>query len=170
MALPKSTLLALCAFGALACANSWAALGQSVDSIERDAHSMRALSLKSATPPLASVSYVRHEMSTPEGGLVWQFADSSGIVFAVSWATPVLPDFSVLLGSHKFALEHAQRKALAERQGSIEGRPSTLSLRVFSASEGDWTVHSGGQLQAYRGHSYLRSALPKDFDLRELSK
>ena len=107
--------------------------------------------------------FFRNETLLDGGGLITEFSDSSGTIFAITWDTPAMPDLSALLGAYKKPWLDAQRNSHAN-----SGR--NLSARHFSASTGDWSIVSTGHLRAYRGYSWLRSAVPPGFDLAELTK
>lgn len=136
-----------------------AALGEKAQTVANDAKTLRAASL-AAKPATAGVNFVRHEIALPDGGKAVEFADENGVVFAVSWNSPTMPDLSTLLGAYRSSLERVQQDQLGK----------VRSPRLLSASEGDWTIVSTGHLRAYKGYSYLRSQLPQGFDLKELSQ
>lgn len=161
-------LLGAAMLGACLCAPAFAALGSHAGDVQADAHAMQARSL--AARPGAGASWTRHPLALADGGSATEFADASGRVFAVSWTAPTLPDLSVLLGEHRSGYLRAQRRAVEARERAQAGTVVALSHRVANLEDGDLVVNSAGQLQAYRGHAFLRSALPSDFDPKELNK
>ena len=152
-----ASIFAAGAFSALACAPSFAGLGDHAVSVTTDARALRAKSLSAR--PGTSASWTRNEL-TLQDGLATEFSDASGTVFAVSWKTQSMPDLSSLLGGHKGAFDSAQTQ-----QGEKMRSP-----RRFAATAGDMTVLSTGHLRAFQGYAYLSSMLPQGFDLGELSK
>ena len=161
-------LLAAAILGASFGGPANAALGAHAGGVESDARAMQARSF--AARRVQEASWTRQDLALPDGGTATEFADASGTVFAVAWSAPTLPDLSVLLGAHSAGFARAQRRAIEAREKPQAGSVSILSHRMLSAQEGDLVVRSGGQLQAYRGHAFLSSALPSDFEIKELSK
>ena len=52
-------------------------------------------------------AYDRHDITTREGATVHEYVSRDGIVFAVSWSGPTLPDLkqsTILFGSHGLAV------------------------------------------------------------------
>lgn len=147
---------------ALAWGNAQATLGEPVQNLPSEAHALAARSY-AAAPASITVSgsvFTRHGLELDSGGRITQFSDSNGMVFAVSWSAPTMPDLDALLGAHKISMDQAQ----AERQRLVR------SPRNFSAGRGDLISVSNGHLRAYKGYAYLQSIMPKSFDLKELSK
>lgn len=112
---------------------------------------------------MTTAAFSRNETLLDSGGKITEFSDSSGTIFAVAWDAPTMPDLSALLGSYKTSWIESQRAAR-------DNPHKHLSARHFSASSGDWFIVSTGHLRAYRGYSWLRSAVPPGFDLAELGK
>jgi hypothetical protein len=92
---PLLHLLALVSILSLSPA-AYAGLGETVDSIARDHAALRGAALQ-MTP---RESWDLHEITTPEGTRVREYASKAGMVFAVSWAGPVLPNLPLLLAAH----------------------------------------------------------------------
>ena len=82
--------------------------------------------------------------TTPEGMKVRQFLSATGLVFAVAWDGPVLPDMERLLGGYFPPYQNA----LQQRKRSV--RVDTPSL----------VVESGGMMRAFVGRAYLPDLLP----------
>ena len=82
--------------------------------------------------------------TTAEGMKVRQFLSATGLVFAVAWDGPVLPDMERLLGGY-FPL---YQNALQQRKRSV--RVDTPSL----------VLESGGMMRAFVGRAYLPDQLP----------
>ena len=90
--------------------------------------------------------------ATPEGVNVRQYVSTTGLVFAVAWDGPLLPDMERLLGSH-FAM---YQSALQQRTRSVRVNAPTLSLE------------SGGMMRAFVGRAYLPDQLPAGVSAAEL--
>lgn len=83
------------------------------------------------------------------GGLmVREFLDR-GVVFAVAWTGPVMPDLRRLLGANYAAYVAA---LVAQEQAGLK-----RSLRVATP---ELVVESGGHLRAYNGRAYLPALIP----------
>ena len=78
-----------------------------------------------------------------------EFLNLDGIVFAVTWDGPVLPDLQTLLGAN-FAT-YMQALAVLKQPGLQR------SLRIASPG---LVVESGGHLRAYAGRAYLPALIP----------
>ncbi len=136
-----------------------AALGGYATELPTDAARLHARALSAQVQRTASgPAFTRHQIALPAGGQAVEFVDAGGKVFAVSWASPLMPDLSVLLGGYKASLDSAHQAPHAVR-----------SPRLLRADTGDWVLVSSGHLRAYQGYSYLRSRLPAGFDLNELA-
>jgi hypothetical protein len=101
--------------------------------------------------------YEMQEVSTDTGVQVREYLNRDGMVFAVSWTGPVLPDLQRLLGTH-FA---AYTTALA----ALNHPGLQRSVRVASQA---LVVESGGHLRAYAGRAYLPALIPAGVSPAEL--
>ncbi|HEV2698790.1 MAG TPA: DUF2844 domain-containing protein [Terriglobales bacterium] len=132
---------ALLAFALLSASSAFATLGEDVSSVEADqAH------LKTSVRVVANRLYSVHEMQTPAGTIIRQYASPEGTVFAVSWRG-FSPDLRQLLGEHFHEyVAAASQKAHAGRGVHIE--------------TGDLVFESGGHMRYVVGRAFLRSKLP----------
>jgi hypothetical protein len=89
------------------------------------------------------------EISADSGVRVREFLNQGGVVFAVSWSGPVMPDLQALLGAHYAAY----RAGLA----ALDHPGLHRSVRVASST---LVVESGGHLRAYAGRAYLPALIP----------
>lgn len=125
-----------------------AALGDTVASVRADQAKLRgALRVK------AEAGYSVQEISTPAGTIVREYISSAGVVFAVSWQGPVVPDLRQLLGS--YFVQARSAAAVAPPHGH-----SRLEVR-----QPDLVVSTGGHLRAFFGIAYVPSLLPPNFPL-----
>jgi hypothetical protein len=122
----------------LAC-NAWAALGGDVASVASDQQTWGA----SDSQSYRSGATV-HTQTLPNGLSIRQYVDAGGLVFAVAWNGPVLPDFPQLLGSYFSSYTDALR---AQKRG----------VNVQSAA---LVLESGGLMRAFFGRAYLPAQLP----------
>jgi uncharacterized protein DUF2844 len=96
-----------------------------------------------------SQQYDLQEITTDTGLRVREYVNRDGVVFAVSWAGPVLPDLQRLLGTHY--VEYTAALAALNHPGLHR------SLRVALP---ELIVESGGHLRAYAGRAYLPALVP----------
>lgn len=137
---------------ALNVGTAWAALGQQPSlpaASAAPASSPQARQL-AATPALQSNLYTRHEVQLDNGTTVWEFATPAGVVFAVQWRGPVLPDLSNLLGDYfkTFHQETAQARALGRH-----GSPVNIERH-------DLVIRSNGRMRNFFGHAYAPDLVP----------
>jgi hypothetical protein len=119
-----------------------ASLGDDLPSVEADRASMKA-DLRKAQAGL----YEIHELVTPQGTTVREFAAPSGKVFAVSWRGPFKPDLRQTLGNY-----FETYRAAARTPGSTR---SHASVR-----ERDLVVHASGHMRSFAGLAYVPSLVP----------
>ena len=91
--------------------------------------------------------YTVHEMLTPSGTVVREYAAATGKIFAVTWSGPNVPDLRQLLGASFDAY------AAPEAAG-----PRAHSHRAVT--RGDLVVQSSGRMRAFSGKAYLASLVP----------
>lgn len=92
-------------------------------------------------------AYTVHEIATPSGTVVREFAAADGRVFAVAWSGPTMPDLRQLLGEN-FAIYAAPPAS----------GPRAHAHRTLT--RGDLVVQSSGRMRAFSGRAYLSSLVP----------
>lgn len=134
---------------AVAChvVSAHASLGGDNASVEADRVHMNVKHAARQTP-LSTGSYTVHETTLPTGTLVRQYVSKAGVVFAVTWSGPFMPDLRQLLGPHFDTM--AARQAKQVHAGH----------RFISQHEPDLVIESGGHPRSFVGRAYLPSALP----------
>jgi len=115
----------------LGAAAQGAALGQQVEAhaqLEvRSTYSMRALRLASGTE-------------------LREYVAPSGVIFAIAWSGPTLPDLQTYLGSHFSEFQAAARDV--KRRGPLY------------VHAGQLVVENSGHMRDFHGRAYLEDALP----------
>ncbi|HEY4975632.1 MAG TPA: DUF2844 domain-containing protein [Steroidobacteraceae bacterium] len=152
---PRSHLRLRLALGAagmavLLPAISLGGLGAAAASVEADSiqfHSNHAFRL--------TLAYTVHDLTLPNATTVREFVGSDGVVFAVSWQGPMLPDLRTLLGSHFQSLQSAPRS-----------QPMAHSRLLLETPE--LVIRSEGHLRAFAGQAYLPQLLPAGVVVAEL--
>jgi hypothetical protein len=102
--------------------------------------------------------YTLHEVQLENGTTVREYATPAGLVFAISWRGPVLPDLHALLGDYfsTFKLETDQAR-MAGRRGS--------PVNMESA---DLVVRSNGRMRNFFGHAYAPALIPVGVNIQDV--
>ena len=134
------------------CAASYAALGGAPSTFSNGTATaaLKARSLAAAGSS-ASTTYNVSESTLDSGTVVREYATTAGVVFAVSWDGPFMPDLRTLLGASFTTL--TSESAKVRKAGRSQ-------LRVNHA---DLVIESGGHMRAYVGRAWIPSALPAGF-------
>ncbi len=154
----RALLLALALGG---CADAaFAALGQapSAAPVLATASSVPgARRLAAASAPRSDL-YTVHETVLETGTSVLEYASASGVVFAVVWRGPVLPDLSALLGNYfdTFKTETDQARALGKRGSPASVLRDTLVLR------------SSGRMRNFSGYAYAPGLIPAGVNIKDV--
>jgi len=114
--------------------------------------------LRTMTPATALGLYTVQETTLETSTVVLEYATTTGLVFAVSWNGPVIPDLSVLLGSHfaTFTQEVARSRDAGRRGGPVRVEKSTL------------VVQSNGHMRHFSGYAYAPDLVPAGVDIHAL--
>jgi hypothetical protein len=129
-----------------------AALGGDASSVAADQSALRG-ELSSIDTP----RYRIREISTAAGMRVREYADADGVIFAVTWSGPALPDLRQLLGSYY----GEYTAALLER------KPRGIHRAVVVAGQ-SVNVELAGHMRAYSGRAYLPARIPAGVPIQEV--
>lgn len=133
--------------GALA----YAALGSSPSNFGTTPVRQGARALAAAGADSAAV-YTISQSTLDSGTVVREYMSADGVVFAVSWNGPALPDLRTLLGDKFTVLTNTAAK-----------RPKAGHSQL-AVEQQDVVIVSGGHMRAYAGHAWIPGALPSGFD------
>src|SRR5450830_2154157 len=137
-----------------------ATLGQAPSTLPASSTSTPAVGARmlAATPTARSSLYTLHEVQLENGTSVREYATPAGIVFAVSWQGPVLPDLSALLGNYfsTFKLETERVRAAGRRGGPV------------SIDHADLVVQSSGRMRNFFGHAYAPALIPAGVNIKDV--
>ncbi len=136
------TLLLVLSIALFGSARAWAVLGESLDSLAADQQRLQG-EAHSTTRDGFSI----HEITSANGTVVRQYAAPSGVVFAVSWQGPFVPDLSQLLGAYFPEYQRAVQSAV-RRRGPLSVRTDHL------------VVETGGHMRALHGRVYVPDLMP----------
>lgn len=131
-----------------------AELGGPMTSITADKGRMAA-----RVKAVAMGRYTRHELTRPNGGMVREFTNPAGAVFAVTWAGPGKPDLRALLGRY-FATFQANGVATARAMHSLRRPPQV--------DQSDLKIQTGGHMGWFHGVAYVPSLAPAGFSPADL--
>lgn len=126
---------------------AWAALGGAPANF-----GPRVLAAKSQTESTGGAAYSDLERKLDSGTVVHEYVDASGVVFAVSWSGPIMPDLKEILGTHfDTMVAHAGRGARGGRSQIAVAQP-------------DVVIVSAGHMGAFEGRAWLPAKLPAGFN------
>lgn len=129
----------------LAAVPAWAALGEPEKSVQQDRERVAGQSKRTVFQ-----QYTVHEITSPDGRVIREYVSNGGMVFAVAWAGPTMPDLSTLLGSY-FNAFHQASASTSRHRGPVY------------VETGQLVVESGGRMGAFRGRAYLNNMIPSNF-------
>ena len=101
-----------------------AALGQPAASVTAD-----QMRMKAQLRQVAGAGYTVDQITTPTGTVVKEFISPAGIVFAVSWFGPTLPNLAQLLGTAYFQTLTAAEKSHSFGHNHVQLRTPHLVVR-----------------------------------------
>lgn len=104
---------------------------------------------KSDQRPAAFDGYTVNEVRTGAGGVIREYVSPQGVVFGISWRSPIMPDLHVMLGEYFPAFEQAATDSRST------GRRGPIAI-----DRADLFLQSGGQMRDYRGRAYVPALLP----------
>lgn len=132
-----------------------AGLGQNVASVQAD-----RLSLKGQLRARAGAGYSVQEITAATGTVVREYVSPAGVVFAVRWNGPAMPNLEQTLASYfaqyQSALKAQRRSAQRGGHNHVEIRSPTL------------IVHAGGHMRQYFGIAYVPSLMPPNLSPSDL--
>lgn len=132
-----------------------AQLGGSVSSVAVDRARMAA-----SINTVEMGRYARHELTRSNGGMVREFTNAAGVVFAVTWSGPGKPDLRTLLGPY-FSKFQASSVAAARRMRSLRQPPQI--------AQGDLQIQVGGHMGWFHGVAFVPSLAPAGFATGDLA-
>jgi len=129
---------------------AFAALGGDAASLQADQAKMNA-----GQTITAAAAYQVYELQTTTGMVVREYLSTAGVVFAVAWRGPMLPNLRQLLGGY-----FAQYAVAAQAQHGSHGH---LVIR-----RDDLVVESSGRMRAFFGRAYLPQSVPQGVAVSEI--
>lgn len=154
--LPIALALGVALLAALATVPARAGLGDKADSAESDRMSMKG-QLRERSEPGYSVE----EITAGTGTVVREYVSSSGVVFAVSWYGPAMPNLQQAFGSY---FTQFQSAVASQRARGIQHRGHS-HLEIHTSA---LIVHAGGHMRQYFGIAYVPSLMPQNLSVSDL--
>jgi len=96
-------------------------------------------------------SYATRTTTLDSGTQVSEYVSDQGLVFAVAWNGPVLPDLKALLGKYFDTLVTEQWRT------PRAGRPR------IGVDLPEVVIHSGGHMRAFEGSAWIPAGFPAGF-------
>ena len=121
-----------------------ASLGGDAASVIADMDDLHGSAASTVLP-----QYDIQDINNDNGMHVREFLTKAGIVFAVAWTGPVVPDLRPLLG--------ASFDAYTKSLSAMKLTGLTRSLRIATS---ELVVEAGGHMRAYSGRAYLPQLVP----------
>jgi hypothetical protein len=119
-----------------------AALGGSAATVESDRISMKGL-----TRPVPTGTVQKQELQLPSGTVVTEYLTGNGLVYAVAWHGPVLPDLHQVLGNYFANYQTAARQPVVRH-------------RLVRLTSPDIMIESSGKMRAFTGRAWVPALLP----------
>ena|SRR5579883_3503143 len=132
-----------------------AGLGDTVASVQSDRVSVKG-QLRTRSEPGYSVQ----EITAATGTVIREYVSPAGIVFAVRWSGPAMPNLRQMLGTY-----FSQYQTAVKAQRTQPGRGGHNHLEVRAPS---LVVHSGGHMRQYSGMAYVPSLVPQNLSISDL--
>lgn len=132
-----------------------ATLGEGETTVETDRLALVAVRNQS----VSSTGYRAHEIAS-RSVTVREYADQSGVVFAITWRGKHEPDLEPLLGSYYGDFKQASKAASKKRFRAT--RAETHGQRVI--------VRSFGHMGAVRGIAYAPALFPENVSPKEIQE
>lgn len=144
---PVLRQISLAAVCLLAPGLAQAALGETFQSTGAPtANAPGGTSALASSRALPDAKFTVHETQAASGTTVKEFVSPSGVVFAITWRGPVMPDLKQALGRY------------FERYTAADNHNGGLHRRMVN--ESDLVVQSSGRMRAFIGRAYVPQLVP----------
>lgn len=145
----------------LASTGSHAALGEKPSALAGTVNPPAAPAMArrlSANASVAASQYTIQETQLESSTVVREYTTPAGVVFAITWQGPVLPNLQTLLGNYFPTFE--QETTRAQQTGHQR-------TRVLMQTPG-LVVQSTGRMGRFKGHAYAPDLVPQGVDVQGL--
>lgn len=117
-----------------------------------------AATTSSGNTPNTTASYNISKTVLDNGTTISEYATPAGLVFALSWEGPFMPDLNSLLGSY-FSTFKAQADA---------GRATRNIGTPVGVDTGKLVVRSSGRMRNYSGYAYAPDLIPSGVSISDV--
>ena len=172
--------LALCALALALSPHADAALGSDTASVVIDRNKMGGTSGSTATVSMSvnsassgpsgsssahsTMTYTIQTIVTDAGTTIHEYLNASGVVFAIAWSGPFIPDLRQLLGD--YFTPYASAAAAAASAANAASH--TFGRGPMHLTHDDLVVQSSGGMRGFFGTAYLKSLLPGGFNADDI--
>jgi hypothetical protein len=132
---------------------AFAALGGRVTSVDADRIRVEGALMRI----VRNDAYALHEIRSASGTMIREYVNPSGLVFAVAWDGPWLPDLRQVLGDH-----FDRYQAIMQSRRGRGGRGAVV------IDEPGLVVQMTGRPRAFKGRAYLPALLPAGLQLESI--
>jgi hypothetical protein len=139
----------------LSCNSAQAELGAAPSTFSNKVEVRKAQSL-AVSASQAPHNYRVSESLLNTGTVVREYIGGNGVVFAVTWQGPFLPDLQNLLGKHFDTMR--TEAARVPRAGNSQ-------LQIIRP---EVSIYSGGHMRAFTGRAWILSEFPADFKQEDI--
>ena len=133
---------------------AFAALGGRAASVDADRVRVQGALMRI----VRSDAYALHEIRSASGTMIREYVNSSGVVFAVAWDGPWLPDLRQVLGDQFDRYQAVMQSRQRGRTG----------LGAVVIDEPGLVVQMSGHPRAFKGRAYLPAQLPAGLALESI--
>jgi len=155
----QARVAALATLVVFLCEPAWATLGQTLPSgsatpVTRSS-AARVNAAGTSSTATATSSYGVRSTTMNSGTIVSEYATPAGLVFAISWRGPTLPDLSAMLGSY---FPTFQAEVAAGRSQRSLGTPLLIQTNGL-------VVRSRGRMGDFSGQAWAPALVPTDVNI-----
>jgi len=154
--LPVALALGISLLAGEAIAPARAGLGSTVASVQSD-----RVSMKGQLRTRSEAGYAVEDITGANGTVVREYVSPAGMVFAVSWYGPAMPDLRQTFGGY-FAQFQAAVQARRAQQPHPRGH-NHLEIHTPSL-----VVHAFGHMRQYFGVAYVPALMPVNLSVSDL--
>ncbi len=142
----------------------FAKMGENAASIKVDQYEQKFESSSEADPDAmpakSDVNQAKHKVHvlSKKYGMIKEYLNADGLVFAITWKGHVHPDLSTLLGTYYSDCQKEAKRRRHARRGQGPENIQTSRIRM----------HRSGHMRSIVGRAICPSLVPKNFDLGSL--
>jgi hypothetical protein len=103
--------------------------------------------MKGLTRPVPTGALQKQELQLPSGTVVTEYLTGNGVVYAVTWHGPALPNLRQLLGNYFVSYQTAAQTPVVRH-------------RLVRLESPDIVIESSGKMRAFTGRAWIPTLLP----------